>query len=234
MHRWMRQFHTPSTLLAEQVQSLRKTKNEYFQKMVDEATTQNIWTYWKWTTKMTTYTSPPLDQGENHPPVITHTQKCNTLRTHLFPEPLQLEYEPEPNLNEDPEDLEYHSITKREVKDVVFTAVQLNAPGISGLTGRAWRWAWEILNDTMFNLVNCVQIQDTTPKLGERLSPWHSRNQTGITQSQDHTGSFNSWKSWARLWKEYKLEDSHILQLNTSCSHPPNMAGSAADQPKMP
>src|SRR5260221_632858 len=164
MHRWMRQFHTPSTLLAEQVQSLRKTKNEYFQKMVDEATTQNIWTYWKWTTKTTTYTSPPLDQGENHPPVITHAQKCDTLRTHLFPEPLQLENEPEPDLNEDPEDLEYHSITKREVKDVVFTAVQLNAPGISGLTGRAWRWGWEILEDAMFNLVRLCADSGYHPK----------------------------------------------------------------------
>ncbi len=84
-------------------------KNEYFWKMVDEAMTQNIWTYQKWTTKTITYTSPPLDQGENHPPAITHAQKCDTLRTHLFPEPPQLENEPEPDLNEDPEDLEYHS-----------------------------------------------------------------------------------------------------------------------------
>ncbi len=166
MHGWMRQFHTPLTLLAERVQSLRKTtlklvrktKNEYFWKMVDEATTQNIWTYRKWTTKTITYMSPPLDQGENHPPAITHVQKCDTLRTHLFPEPPQLENEPEPNLNEDPEDLEYHSITKREVKDAVFTAMQLNTPGISGLTGRAWRWGWEILEDTMFNLIRLCAV----------------------------------------------------------------------------
>ncbi len=53
MHRWMRHFHTPSMLLEEQAQLLRKItlklvrkmKNEYYQKMVDEATSQNIWTY---------------------------------------------------------------------------------------------------------------------------------------------------------------------------------------------
>ena len=33
----------------------------------------------------------------------------------------------------------------------------LNAPGISGLTGRAWRWAWDIIEEELFNLIRlCV------------------------------------------------------------------------------
>ena len=64
---------------------VRKTKNEYYRKMVDEATSQNIWSFHKWMTTNRTYMSP-LDQGENTSPAITHAQKCNTLRKHLFPE----------------------------------------------------------------------------------------------------------------------------------------------------
>ncbi len=124
---------------------VRKTKNKYYHKMVDEATSQNIWSFHKWMTTNRTYTSPPLDQGENTSPAITHAQKCNTLRKHLFLEPLQLENEPEPNWNDHPDDLTYHSITKREVKDTIYTAAQLNAPSLSRLMGRAWRWAWEVL-----------------------------------------------------------------------------------------
>src|SRR5258708_6229660 len=138
-------------------------KNEYYQKMVDEATSQNIWTYQKWTTTNTTYASPPLDQEENHPPAVTHVQKCDTLRTHLFPEPPHLENEPTPNLNEHPKDIAYHSITKREVKDAIFMAAQLNAPGISRLTGRAWRWAWDIIEE-IFNLIRLCADSGYHPK----------------------------------------------------------------------
>ncbi len=57
------------------------------------------------------------------------------------------------NLDENPEDIAYNSVTKREVKDAIFTAAQLNAPGISSLMGRAWRWAWDIIEDPLYNLV---------------------------------------------------------------------------------
>src|SRR5260370_605819 len=161
MHRWMKHFHMPSIILAECTQLakkstlhlVRKTKNEYYTKMVDNATSQNIWSFCKWTTANRTYISPPLDQGENSTPAVTHSEKCDTLRKHLFPEPPHLENEPTPDLNHKLDDIEYVSITKREVRDAIFTVAQLNVPGISGLTGRAWRWAWAELEDTMFNLV---------------------------------------------------------------------------------
>src|SRR5258705_1242299 len=48
-------------------------------------------------------------------------------------------------------DLEYFSVTRRETRDAIYTAAQLNAPGISGLMGRAWRWAWSVLQDENFS-----------------------------------------------------------------------------------
>jgi len=63
----MKHFHTPSTLLAEHAQNIRKytlqlirkMKSEYYGKKVEEATSQNIWTFCKWTTTNQMYTSPP-------------------------------------------------------------------------------------------------------------------------------------------------------------------------------
>src|SRR5258708_23777112 len=173
MYDWMKHFHMSSTLLAEHAQNIRKytlqlirkMKSEYNGKKVEEATSQNIWTFHKWTTTNQMYTSPPLDRGENNPPAVTHAQKCDTLRTHLFPEQPHLQEEPVPNMNGNPEDIEYHSVMKREVKDAIFTATQLNAPGISGLTGRAWRWAWDILEDAMFNLVRLCVDSGYHPKI---------------------------------------------------------------------
>src|SRR5260370_35013588 len=123
------------------------------------------------------YTSPPLDQGENSPPAVTHSQKCDTLRTHLFPEPPHLENEPALDLTHKAEDIGYESVTKRAVKDTLFTAAHLNAPGISGLTGRAWRWAWSMIEDVLFNLVRFGADSGYHPKT------WRTSSMVALTYS---------------------------------------------------
>ncbi len=63
LHRWMRDFHIPSILLAKRVSALRKhtlklvkkTKGEFYQKKVEEVDPQNIWSYRKWTLNSRTY-----------------------------------------------------------------------------------------------------------------------------------------------------------------------------------
>ena len=94
LHRWMRDFHIPSIVLADRVKEkwkntlrlVRRAKSEYYWKMVEEANTHSIWTYRKWTKNTRTYTAPPIE-WENHPPAISHTDKCEMLREHLFLEP---------------------------------------------------------------------------------------------------------------------------------------------------
>ena len=128
----------------------------------------NIWTYRKWTLNKRTYTSPPITRGNNTTPVVTHKDKCETLREHLFPEPLTLPNEPEFDLELHETDLEYHSITKCETRDAIYTAAQLNTLGISGLTGRAWRWAWNTLEEEIFHLIRLCTDS------GYHLKMWRS------------------------------------------------------------
>jgi hypothetical protein len=92
-------------------------------------------------------------------PEITHEDKCTTLWENLFPPPPHLTNQPPISLDPRNNDIEYVSVTRREIRDAIFTAAQLNAPGISGLAGRAWRWALKTLGDEIFHL---LQTQDTT------------------------------------------------------------------------
>ncbi len=157
----MREFHCPSLFLAEQVSRkckdtlklVQKTKQEYYQKITSEANPQNVWKLRGWTKQKKTFVLPSLNTGKNSPPAITHEEKCQVLRRHLFPETPTLPDEPPIDLNPAAEDIEYAPVMKREVRDAIFTVAQLNAPGISGLTRHAWRWGWSILHKEIYHLL---------------------------------------------------------------------------------
>ena len=103
----MREFHTPSILITDQVSLhhkntlclVRKYKKEYYLKMVQEADSHNIWTYRKWTQNKRSYRSPPLSRGNGSKPVVDHKDKCKILQEHLFPEPTLLLDAPEIDAN---------------------------------------------------------------------------------------------------------------------------------------
>ncbi len=132
---------------------VQKTKCEFYQKIATEANAQNVWQIRNWTKQKKTFASPPIHTGDNSPPATSHTEKCNVLHKHLFPNSPALPDKPPIDLNPKPNDIEYVPVTKREVRDAIFMATQLNAPGISGLTSQAWRWAWSILHEEIYNLL---------------------------------------------------------------------------------
>ena len=162
-------------------------KNEYYHKLVDEATSHNIWSFRKWTTSNRTYMLPPLDQGEDETLAVTHAQKCDTLRTHLFPELPSLVDEPTLDLRPHSDNIEYVSITKREVKDAIFTAAQLNAPGISRLMGEPGDGHGLYSKMPYTTWLDYVWTQDTTPRYGGHPLQWLSKNRIGNTPNPDPT-----------------------------------------------
>ncbi len=55
--------------------------------------------------------------------------------------------------------MEYQEVTKQEVWDVLFTAAPMNAPGITGMTGKAYQWTWTVLEDEMYHLIHlCARM----------------------------------------------------------------------------
>ncbi len=110
-------------------------KQEYYQKITTEANAQNVWNLRDWTKPKRTVASPPIHMGDNLPPAISHEEKCQVLHKHLFPDPPNLPEEPPINLTPNLEDIEYTPMTKREVRDTIFMAAQMNV-----LSGRIQDW----------------------------------------------------------------------------------------------
>ena len=55
--------------------------------------------------------------------------------------------------------MEYQEVTKWEVCDALFTAAPMNAPGITGMTGKAYCWTWMVLEEEMYHLIRlCARM----------------------------------------------------------------------------
>ena len=97
-----------------------------------------MWNFHKWTTGKWTYTLPALARGDGGDPMVMHSDKCNLLRNTLFTPQPTLTDEPTIDLEPRADDMEYHEVTKQEACDALFTAAPMNAPGITGMTGKAY------------------------------------------------------------------------------------------------
>src|SRR5258707_13758347 len=118
-----------------------------------------MWHFRKWTCGKHVYTSPALSRGEGEMPAVIHNEKCNLLWTMLFPPQPTLADEPPIDLEPRPDDMEYHEVTKREACDALFTVAPMNAPSITSMTGKAYHWAWSILEEELYHLIQlCARV----------------------------------------------------------------------------
>ena len=125
----------------------KKTKQEFYAEVIRATGPQNFWDLKKWTQGSRQYPSPPIDRGEGLEPALSHTEKCDTLREKLLPAPLPLPNPPAIDLQHHPEDIEWKSVTRNEVRTAILGAKAHNAPGISGMTGAAYHHAWKVASE---------------------------------------------------------------------------------------
>src|SRR5258708_16251100 len=93
-----------------------------------------------------------------------NSDKCKLLRTTLLPPQRLLTDEPPINLEPRADDMEYQEVTKQEAHDALFTAVPMNAPSITGMTGKAYQWAWSILEEELYHLIQLCAKMGYHPK----------------------------------------------------------------------
>src|SRR5258708_28163207 len=132
---------------------IKTAKHEYYLKLTEEADIHNMWSFCKWTSRTWVYTSPALSKRDGEEPVVTHSNKCNLLRTTLFPPQPQLTDEPPIDLEPRTDDMTYQEVTKQEVCDALFTAAPMNTPGLTGMTGKAYQWTWSVLEEELYHLI---------------------------------------------------------------------------------
>jgi len=132
---------------------VKSAKHEYYLKLTEGANVKNMWNFCKWTTGKWTYTSPTLARGNGEDPTVTHSDKCKLLRTTLFPPQPKLTNEPPIDLKPRDNDMDYCKVTKHEVHDALFSAALMNTPGLTSMSGRAYCWMWNVLEDEMYHLI---------------------------------------------------------------------------------
>ena len=161
MRTYFQHFNCQSELMVAEVKLLCKNalslvkiaKHEYYLKLTEDANPQNMWSFCKWTSGRCMYTSPTLLRGDGTEPMVTHHDKCNLLRTTLFPPQPKLTDEPPLDLQPRVNDMVYQEVTKQEVHNALFMAALMNAPGLSGMMGKSYCWMWTILEEEMFHLI---------------------------------------------------------------------------------
>ena len=127
-----------------------------------------MWNFQKWTCRKHVYTLPALSRGDGELPVVAHSDKCNLLRNTLFPPQPMLTDEPMIDLEPRANDMEYHEVTKWEAHDTLFTVAPMNAPGITGMTGKVYQWAWLILKEELYHLIQLCT------RMGYHPKEWHT------------------------------------------------------------
>jgi hypothetical protein len=145
--------HTRSQVNAFK-RAVKKAKRVFFDKIIQETDTRNIWERHRWTKGQRQYPSPPIQRGNGLPDAVQHKDKCDAIRNVLFQEPRDLGVQL-PDLSSSLLD-EYvcPPVTVREVHDAIFSAAPLKAPGPSGSPNLALRWAWEVAQQELFLLMS--------------------------------------------------------------------------------
>ncbi|HEX3643579.1 MAG TPA: hypothetical protein VHV10_20010, partial [Ktedonobacteraceae bacterium] len=145
--------HTRSQVNAFK-RAVKKAKRMFFDKIIRETDTRNIWERHRWTKGQRQYPSPPIQRGNGLPDAVQHQDKCDAIRDVLFQEPRDLGVQA-PDLERVlVDEFNCPPVTIQEVHDAIFSAAPLKAPGPSGSPNLALRWAWEVAEQELFLLMS--------------------------------------------------------------------------------
>ena len=146
----------------------KKAKRDHHNDIIESATPQNFYDLLQWTKGNRQYPSPPISRGANLPPAVTHKEKCDELRRVLLPTPPDLADFNYPDLEHRENDIPWVPVTRNEVRTAIFKQKSHNAPGISGMSGAAFKLAWQVAEEEI------VQIVRLAAEIGHHPSLFHS------------------------------------------------------------
>jgi hypothetical protein len=146
----------------------KKAKWEHHNSIIEEATPQNFYNLLWWTKGNCQYLSPPISHGPDMPLAVTHKEKCDELRRVLLPTPPDLADVHYPDLEAHESNIPWVPITRNEVHTAIFKQKSHNAPGISGMSGAAFKLAWQVVEEEI------IQIVRLSAEIGHHPCPFHS------------------------------------------------------------
>ena len=135
---------------------IRRTRTAYWNKVVEEATVEDIWDMRKWSQGRRGYRSPDIRRPDGTH-ARTHAEKCDALRDTLYQPPPHIDGLDEPELTTPhPEDIPYKEVTREEVYEGIFGPDPSKAPGDEGVSYVGLRWAWEGERERHSSFLDCV------------------------------------------------------------------------------
>ncbi|PPR03941.1 hypothetical protein CVT26_001146 [Gymnopilus dilepis] len=110
-------------------------KREWATNVLQNAATNDIWTFRKWSTGSRNYPTPPIARGHGLPRATSHEEKCDALRNELYQPPPELEEVYTPNLETaSPDDFTFEPVSEEEVREAIFNNSSNTAPGHSQIS----------------------------------------------------------------------------------------------------
>jgi hypothetical protein len=110
--------------------------------MLQEADTNDIWAFRKWSKDARNYPTPPIFRDLSRPKAIYAEDKANAIHQKLFQPPPDLPNTTTPNLtHKKPNNLLWHPITREELCKVIFHPRKIKAPGFNQISYEIPRWA---------------------------------------------------------------------------------------------
>ena len=138
-------------------------------KVLEDATTKDIWSFPKWSKGTRVYPTPPISQGPDQPKATTHEDKCEALRRELYQPPPNLEHNFNPDVTSRLiDDLPFTDITPEEVRDAIFKSKSNSAPGHSQISYQVLKWAWS--NDT--GQIHIISLMQKCLRKGYHPKSW--------------------------------------------------------------
>ena len=145
---------------------IRKAKKDWAMNFAGSVRTQDVWKLTSWYKGIRRHRSPPLTRPDGTRATET-ADKFDLFFTSFFPPPPSLDITPIPDHPPDrPDTRPFHPITRQEVDNALKQTSNLSAPGISGISYRALKWAWHVYSDLF------IWVFNTALKLGTHHPLW--------------------------------------------------------------
>ena len=118
-------------------------KKTWINKTLENASSNDIWSFPKWSRGTRNYPTPPISRGQDRPRAVSHEDKCEALREELYQPPPALDQEFSPDLStRQATDLPFTDITTEEIRDAIFKNKSNSAPGHTQVTYQVLKWVW--------------------------------------------------------------------------------------------
>ncbi|KAG9019083.1 hypothetical protein FRB90_006606 [Tulasnella sp. 427] len=173
---------------------IKATRRRDAEGKLADAKPTNVFEFKRWTEGKREYPSPAMTPRTGGTAVVQHEEKCELLLKELLP-PSNWDPNDMPDLTRPyPGEAEMPPATRGEVRRAIFKPDPNKAPGPSGISFLALRWAWNVAEREMFSVFGACITAGYHPRV------W--KHTIGVALRKPRKESYAKTKSWRLIMLE--------------------------------